>query len=290
MKPAHLNLTLACLLIAVFAQGQISYTGGTYFEDFNTLHNDLANPLAVEGTGPLYGQGSIPGLSGWHAARVGGSGSTNIPLRAMDDTGTTVTAYSTGAFYSYGNASSTERALGSLASGSTIGAIGVSFVNNTGQTLNEVTISFRQEIWVVQGTSTQTQYENRMWFGYGLSSNGVLDSNFLSSGQMTTYPDLDVVAAAEWTILGTASGTDPDRRRDGNSAQWSDLVSATIAGVNWAPGETLYLRWIDFDQGGFDTGMAIDDFSMSAVVPEPATLAFALGLLAGLAVWLRRRR
>jgi MYXO-CTERM domain-containing protein len=36
--------------------------------------------------------------------------------------------------------------------------------------------------------------------------------------------------------------------------------------------------------------MAIDDFSMSAVVPEPATLAFALGLLAGLAVWLRRRR
>jgi hypothetical protein len=65
---------------------------------------------------------------------------------------------------------------------------------------------------------------------------------------------------------------------------------ATIDGVEWAPGETLFLRWVDFDAPGFDAGMSVEDFSMTAAIPEPSTVALTMGLLAGLGVWLRRRK
>lgn len=56
-------------------------------------------------------------------------------------------------------------------------------------------------------------------------------------------------------------------------------VSATITGVNWAPGETLFIRWNDFDDVGTDAGIAIDNLTMIATVPEPSC-----GLLLGLGV------
>ena len=64
-------------------------------------------------------------------------------------------------------------------------------------------------------------------------------------------------------------------------------MSATITGINWAPGDTLFIRWNDTDDTGTDAGIAIDNLSMIATVPEPSG-----GLLIGLgfaALALRRR-
>ena len=47
-------------------------------------------------------------------------------------------------------------------------------------------------------------------------------------------------------------------------------VSATISGLTWAPGDSLFIRWNDFNDAGNDAGVAIDNLSMIATVPEPS--------------------
>jgi len=60
-----------------------------------------------------------------------------------------------------------------------------------------------------------------------------------------------------------------------------------VTGINWAPGTSLWLRWRDPNDPGSDHGMAIDNFSFSAV-PEPTTFAL-VGLGMGAAGLVSRR-
>ena len=69
--------------------------------------------------------------------------------------------------------------------------------------------------------------------------------------------------------------------RDGNAIPYQATVSATISGASWAPGDTLFIRWNDSDDVGTDAGIAIDNLSMIAMVPEPSCgLLLGLGLIA----------
>lgn len=49
--------------------------------------------------------------------------------------------------YSYGATSNTDRALGTLISGSVTSSIGASYINNTGAPIAELTISYTGEQW-----------------------------------------------------------------------------------------------------------------------------------------------
>jgi hypothetical protein len=57
------------------------------------------------------------------------------------------------------------------------------------------------------------------------------------------------------------------------------------------PGDVLYFRWQDANDGGNDAGLAIDNFSLTAFssVPEPTSLAL-VGVALGAGSWLRLRR
>lgn len=238
--------------------------------------------VTLTGTNTVNNQVDAPGLTGWQLARVGGSTTSDVAIWE-DSPG------AGGRFYAYGDG--TNRSMGMLASGTAVGAFGVSYVNNTADTFDQVSITYTRQIWHVQGTSNATaQYENRFLFGYGTSATTITSSDYISNPAMTDFPALDAISPAENTINSTNTGTDPDRRVFGASEQWSELVTATINGVEWAPGETLFLRWVDFNASGFDAGMSVDDFSMTAAIPEPSTVALTMGLLAGLGVWLRRRK
>lgn len=70
---------------------------------------------------------------------------------------------------------------------------------------------------------------------------------------------------------------------DGNAVGSRLAKSATITGLNWLPGQDLWIRWADLNDAGNDHGLAIDDLTFVAI-PEPASLGVAgLAILATLA-------
>ncbi|MGC3956478.1 MAG: hypothetical protein QM813_00420 [Verrucomicrobiota bacterium] len=77
---------------------------------------------------------------------------------------------------------------------------------------------------------------------------------------------------------------------DGNlAANQVSFANIVLPGVTLNPGQEIFLRWLDIDDGGNDHGLAIDNFSVSftTAVPEPAA-ATLLGL-AALGVIMRAR-
>ena len=88
---------------------------------------------------------------------------------------------------------------------------------------------------------------------------------------MTAFSALDATSQSSFALLNGGLGgfNDPSTN--------TVAVSATITGLNWAPGDSLFIRWNDFNDAGNDAGVAIDNLSMVATIPEPSC-----GLLLGL--------
>jgi hypothetical protein len=277
------NLTFVLPFIAMTAAGlpmasaAISYTaeGLLVTQNFNAL--PAVNTTLV-GTGVVGIQVALPGASDWEVARRGGSATTDTAINVVYSTG--------GRFYSAGSAVS-DRAVAALGSGAFFGAVGTSLVNNSGVTLTSFTVSYAHEIWAVQGTGTQNAAEDRMAFAYGFSGGTATAANYLTNSSLIALADLDAVSPASNMVLGAASGDNPNRQRDGNSAGFRTLKTATVSGISWEPGASLYLRWSDSDSPGFDATQGIDDFAFSAV-PEPSVWISVM--VGAAAVLLPRRR
>ena len=95
-----------------------------YQENFDTL--------AISGTSSL-----LP--AGWEILETG----TNANLTYTAGTG----SGNAGDTYSFGSTAATDRALGGLLSGSLTPLFGVAFVNNTGQLITSLDVSFTGEQW-----------------------------------------------------------------------------------------------------------------------------------------------
>ena len=258
------------------ATAAISYTaeGELVTQDFNALPA-VNTPLV--GTGVVGFQAALPGATEWEVARRGGTALTDTAINVVYATG--------GRFYSAGSSGS-DRAVAALGSGAFFGAVGTSLVNNSGVTLTSFTVSYAHEIWAVQGTTTQNATEDRMAFAYGFSGGAATAGNYLTSSSLIALADLDAVSPASNMVLGAVSGDNPNRQRDGNSAGFRTMKTATVSGISWEPGASLYLRWSDSDSSGFDATQGIDDFAFSAV-PEPSVW---VSLMVGAAAVLLPRR
>lgn len=175
--------------------------------------------------------------------------------------------------YSFGKAGSTERALGSLRSGTLEPMFGVSFLNLAGRAIESVSIGYTGEQWRLGGTGRN----DRLSFQYST------DATALNSGTWTSVSALDFIApkSSGATVL------------DGNAAANRSALSGSIAGLNLAQGGSLWLRWTDPKMNpGSDDGLAIDDFSFNATlapVPEPSTYALLLAGLCAVGLMSRRR-
>ncbi|MEI6426801.1 MAG: Ig-like domain-containing protein [Pseudanabaena sp. ELA607] len=183
----------------------------------------------------------------------------------LSGTGTSATslfvdngANNAGGIYSYGTtgANPPERALGSLASGGTTPAFGVSLTNTTGSNITSLLISYKGEQW---RSSTTTQ--NVLAFSYQI---GATD---LTSGTWTPFTALNFTGAPAVAANGALNGnTNPTS------------ISSTITGLNIANNQQFWLRWVDTENTGNDAGLAIDDFTITSggsdtTAPTIATLS-----------------
>ena len=224
---------------------------------------------------------SIPGWYLWHSVSPTSENGFNGNQRMRIGAGTN----NTGAFWSFGTSGSTERALGSVGSttianqptgtppaNDTRVLRALRLTNSTGQTLTEFTLTYTGEQWRDGGATTPTS--ETLLFDFSL------DATAPQTGTFTAVSALDFVTPVN---VNTGSGAAVDGNAPGNR----QTLTGTVSGINWLPGTDLWLRWNDPQRLGNDHGVAIDDVSFSAVVPEPASISAlaAVALLVG-----RRRR
>lgn len=229
---AALPLLLA-LSAGTAAAQNVSLTGGTYSQDFDTLSNVAGSTTNT----------ALP--TGWQLNETGGGARDNEQY-AVDTGGS-----NTGDTYSYGAAGSTDRALGSLRSGTLISTFGACFTNNTGGTVNAFDIAYTGEHWRL-GTAGRV---DSLAFQYST------DATSVTTGTWTGVAALDFATP---NTGGTAGA------RNGNDAANRTAVSATVNGVSIANGAGFCIRWNDIDASGADDGLAIDDFSITVGAAAPA--------------------
>jgi hypothetical protein len=286
MHQKHIVAALLLMLYATSARAEsISYAGGaysqdfgTYAQDFNTLPSSTTNTILVttSDVGPVLlpvSPISATGMPGWSFARsFGPSSRFNVSDGSLSSSGV----------FSFGSFGSSERALGSLASDTSVFYFGAEFVNDSSATLTEFTLSFTGEQW--RDGFVATGAANTLAFSYAV------DALNISNGTFTSVAALNFVAPKH-----AASGSDV--ALNGNLPENQRALSATITGINWQPGAKLVLRWTDVNDGGNDDGLAIDNLSFSArgavgsaggatAVPLPSVAVAALPLL--MALVLRR--
>jgi autotransporter-associated beta strand protein len=249
----------------------VGYSGGTYTQNFDTLPvrsptgsttgsvnfstmNVTPSVIAALTTPTLYGAGVTPPaeLNGWGFTRIGGTGTagTNFVWNAGQA--------NSGAVYNYGLPDQTDRALGTVASGSVTPRIGLVLVNNSASTYSGFTLGFISEQW-----RSSTSVTNSLKFGYSVGALENADSLFGGTPQGESA-SLDAPALAPVASNGDTNGSLPAFQ-----TARSGVVSGN--GFTWAPGQVLVLTWSDTNDGGNDAGIGIDDLSFSATIAAAYT-------------------
>ncbi len=245
------------------AAAAISYTGGSSVVTFDGVAGDA-------GVVYVANDSTVPGL---YLYISGGSGAAaGVPDSVYRGSGTAsasgTATYSSSSYAHYFYRSTTDLSDVSLgfynvdsnSSGVGTGYIsaGLLFVNNTGQSISEVTLDYL--IGRSSASLTNTDFVSVSW---AIGAVGVSDA----SAAWTT------VAGLGYSIAGNTTVTPPS----------TNLIS----GLDWDPGETLMIRFRDGNVGSTDRFHWIDDVTLTAV-PEPSGVALAG--LGGLLACMRRRR
>jgi DNA/RNA endonuclease G (NUC1) len=210
--------------------GSIAALGVPLTENFDTL--------AATGTNIAWTDNST--IPGWYSTRT------------IYNSGTGSSA--TGALYSFGVAGTnpvTDRALGSIASGTT-GPVfqAARLTNNTGSTIASLDISYVGEQWRNGGNTTA----HTLTFQYQVASPGVVTGANAPTTGWTTVPELSSTSPVTGATAATLDGNAPANR----------IVKSKTLAVTVADGQEIWVRWLDPDDSGSDHGLAIDDFSVTA--------------------------
>jgi hypothetical protein len=275
-------ITLAAGAVALGTHAQVLLSGGlSYSQNFDSLSN---SPAASSGP---WTDNATPGMTGWFASRAYVSGTTSAfgPFA--------YTAYrigdgsaNNGTIWSFGTIGSTDRALGSLSSGTPKTNVwGVWIKNDTANVVNSLTVGYTGEQWRDGGNTTLAL--QKLDFSYQTSASGFASPIGVDSapnGGWTAFSALNFTSPNIVSTTGVAT--------DGNLAANRTVFGPTVlTGVSLNPGDSIFIRWLDIDDSGNDHGLAVDDFSFSAfAVPEPSAAAL-MGLASfGLICWRRIRR
>ncbi len=221
---------------ALTGTGAISLAalGTAVTQDFDTLAN----------TGT---SSALP--TGWYFDEIG----TTSNLLYTAGTG----SLTSGDAYSFGGSGSTDRAFGTLLSGSNTVTLGAQFTNNTGSAIASLNIAYIGEQWRL-GTAGRPD---------GLVFQISYNATSLTTGFWTTVSQLNFNAPV---ATGTAGAL------NGNLAANQTAISYSLALANAiASGQSFWIRWTDTNAAGADDGLGIDNFSITAIgaAPSPGILA-----------------
>ncbi len=214
-------LFLGLVLVASAQTVNLNAGAFTYTQNFNTL--------ALSGT-----SSSLP--DGWFLLESGTGANTTYTAGTGSGNG--------GDTYSFGAASSTDRAIGGLQSGSVTPTFGVSLTNNTGTTITDIVVNYIGEQWRLGATGRV----DRLDFQYSTSATS------LNTGTWTDADALDFTAPI---TTGTAGAI------DGNATANRTAKSFTITGLSIASGSKIWFRFNDLNATGSDDGLGVDDFSVT---------------------------
>jgi hypothetical protein len=279
LATASLVLFGAAALAPAHAAIPLTLDTLSYSQDFDSLPR-------VNGSDPAWTNNAT--LPGW--SLFAGPNLDSVPsnLRVSTSSG------SDRAHISYGIDNATDRALGSQAGSShryspasagddeIFGAIAVAFANASGVVMDGFSFGYTGEQWHVSSNANVAHVLAMAW------AVGAPDAAF----NMLPWQGFDALQAnptgvnfSTPTISGGITG-------NGNLAANRTVgLGATVQGITWAPGDVLWLRWVDFNDRASDHGMAIDDFFFSASpVPAPAAAWMMLAGLGLLAPMVARRR
>lgn len=211
-------------------------------------------------------------LTGWYAQTTATSNITSIG----SNTGSTTTA----GLYSFGVAGTnalSERALGFSTTNAFTGSgganyMGVRLTNSSIYTLSSLTVKWDGEEWRrMDNTATQ-----QLVLQYSL------DATSLTTGTWTAF-------TLNSTFTSPQVGSS-QLALDGNAAANRVAnITSSVAGIGWAPGTTVWVRWFDINDSGNDHMLTIDNVQITAV-PEPHDYGIAFGGLFVAVIILRRRR
>ncbi|WP_205502900.1 T9SS-dependent choice-of-anchor J family protein [Rufibacter psychrotolerans] len=221
----HVQKVSLCLAAVLWfysgaAWGQIKLSGGSYQETFDGM--------GASGT-------ALP--TGWQAQRLAGTGTPGEHLTPQVTDGSS----SSGAVYNVGTNAATDRALGTLASGSTIPAFGASFANTSGSDITKLEVMGVMEQW---RTGTSNSALETVAFEYSTNATS------LTTGTWTAVTSLDLVEKV--------TGSTESKPVNGNDAAHRTEISGTLT-LKLATGSTVWFRWKDANDVGFDGIYALDE-------------------------------
>jgi len=219
------------MLLSGSAVAQVPLSRGTYTQNFDALTNS--------GDAPWMDNVTLPG----------GYASKSVVPNSVTNYGASNGSSTTGGLYSFGDAGSGERALGSLASGR-VGrlAFGVRLVNDTDAALTGFTVSYTGEQWRVASANRQ-----KLAFSFQIG-NSLTNADAPNDQNWTPVAGLDF-ACPNTNATQTLKGND--------SSNQAAFVEVLLSGVVVSPGQELFLRWEDVDDAGYDDAPAIDDLAVA---------------------------
>jgi endonuclease/exonuclease/phosphatase family metal-dependent hydrolase len=214
----------------------VTSTTTPYTQDFDTLGTTVGS-WSNENT-----------IQGWSIYQDNGAGAAPVtPTSNLVVDAGTGTA---GAAYNYGSTTATDRAVGGIGSNTYGGSeFAVALTNNTGATVNLATLKYNGEQWRDGGTGTPQS----LTVSYGIAG---------------TFTGVTTWTAAPTAFNFTSPvNTSTAAAVDGNVAGRVNNIGGTIdlTGVGgWAAGQTLWVRWVDLNDAGNDSGLGIDDVKVWA--------------------------
>lgn len=227
-----LTVSFSAIEAPISLFGEIALFDTYYTEDFNSLSNEYGLELGFE---------TLP--TAWFAEENGANANTTYRVAFGD--------YAGGNMYSFGDSVSTDRALGSIGSGSlNKSTYGSAWINTTGEVIENVEINFTGEMWR-QGRPLRATGPDTLHFDFAINAEGIGADGF------TAYDLLSFYSPVEDGTLNVPT--------DGNEPVYQTEISGVIGSLSLMPNDTLWVRWTDYNSSSYDDGLAIDDFSIAAI-------------------------